>query len=728
MQRTHYDGTRCLTVYCLFMVYAISLAESFGYSASLESKQTFDKSVARILAAHCLKCHNGSEPKANLNLSGKESLFKGGESGPAVHPGNPEKSLLWSQLVKDEMPPKYALDPSDKEIIRKWIADGAEWGTDPINPFLYSSKQRAGYDWWSLQPLKGTQVPRVEDGEWPENEIDHFILSELDKHELDPSPRAHPRTLVRRLYIDLIGLPPPVEIINQYVNKPSKEAWEKIVDDLLASPHYGERWARHWMDVVRFGETDGYEYNRPRNHSWHFRDWLIRSFNDDLPYDTFSRMQLAGDVISGDSYDGAAAVGFLVAGAHNTILGVNPVMKLAGRHDEFEELAGTIGQTFLGLTINCARCHDHKFDPISMREYYSFIATLDGVYHGERKVNIPKKEATDEQTLYTVISRKPGIMKLYERGDVSQPTHEVKPGGIAALKIPNSDFYHPKVDSDGERRKRLANWITHNNNALFQRVAVNRIWHYHFGKGIVDSPSDFGFNGGRPTHPELLDWLASWFRDNGYSLKKLHKLILLSSTYQQESNQRSEGLRIDPDNRFLWRQNPRRVEAEVLRDSILAISGQLNPKLFGPGYFDVKIEQVAPAFYYTPIDPIGEEFNRRTLYRWNARGQRSALLDSFDCPDPSTKTPVRMVTTTPSQALSQWNDTFILRMSKKLSQRIKVESGESVESKVLRSWELVLGRFPNPREKEKAISFVQKHELELLCRVLFNSNEFIFVD
>ena len=718
--------------YLLF--HSLVVAEELPQTTPIESsKDYFDKTVAPILAAHCLKCHSGSEPKGNLDLSRNDSALKGGESGLVLVPGNPEESLLWKQLEDDEMPPKYPLPVKEKEVIKSWIAEGAKWGAEPINPFLYTSDQRAGYDWWSLQPIAKTKIPQIKHDSWSENEIDHFVLSKLKSHDLRPSPEANPRSLVRRLYIDLVGLPAPVDVINKFSGNPTNKAWEKLVDDLLASPHYGERWARHWMDVVRFGESDGYEYNRPRYHSWHYRDWLIRAFNDDMPFDSFSKMQLAGDIINSDSYDGAAAVGFLVAGAHNTILGVNPAMKLSGRHDEFEELAGTIGQTFLGLTINCARCHDHKFDPISMREYYGFIAALDGVHHGERKIYTSKNHSGNggsktEQTVYTVISRKPGVMKVYERGDVNLPSEEVKPGGIASLKNLNSDFYDSKADSDGERRKRLANWVTHKNNALFQRVAVNRIWHYHFGKGIVESPSDFGFNGGLPSHPELLDWLAAWFRDNGYSMKKLHKLILLSSTYKQDSKLRSEGEAIDPENRLLWRQNPRRVEAEVLRDSILEISGQLNSKLFGPSYLDVKIVQVAPAFYYSPIDPEGEEYNRRTLYRWNARGQRSALLDSFDCPDPSTKTPVRMVTTTPSQALSQWNDSFILRMSKKLEQKIKEETGGSVELQVTRSWELVLGRRPTSEEKERSVQFVINRGLSLLCRVLFNSNEFIFID
>ena len=964
-----------LTHALLLIVLLYSEGERLIGAESVPAAKAFDRKIAPILAAHCFECHRGTEPKGKLDLSRRVTAFRGGESGPAVVAGDLYESLLWEMIEADEMPPKHPLPEGDKKVIREWIADGAMWGSDPIDPFQYTSSRRAGYDWWSLQPLSKQLPPTVDDDRWSRNEIDRFILAKLRAKGLAPSPRADPRTLVRLVYIDLIGLPPPTELIDQFQQDPLPAAWEQIVDDLLASQHYGERWARHWLDVVRFGESDGYEYNAPRETSWYYRDWLIRALNDDMPYDQFTRMQLAGDVLKPNTLEGTAAVGFLVAGTHNTVLGASPTMKLVVRHEELEEIAGTVAQTFLGLTVNCARCHDHKFDPIAAREYYSFIAALNGVKHGEKNVriqtdrtiqrnqlvqhkeslqnrlieiiiartgltsttanqvrskaliaanekrktyrvslkvapsvwasaaqatverdgvmvNILRKDgsvlashsstpgawksgknannyqlrtfdytgdgtgqirvhlrpfplhtgrfggALDDlkivdvasgetlfeesfdqlrqrhapgsqahtgrpvyflgtsdrwehsgihsihavehasgnfalqlfsgqgevivegartpaekklrteidalerklsslpagtQSVYSVVPSRPGVTRVLLRGDVTSPTEEVAPGGIKAVKGVRATFDIDKASSDAERRRALADWISHRNNGLFHRVVVNRVWHYHFGQGIITSPSDFGFNGGRPSHPELLDWLATWFRENGYSLKKLHKLLVTSATYQQSSRSIPEGNRIDTGNRFLWRQNARRVEAEVLRDSILDIAGQLNRDPLGPGYRDVKIVKVAPAYYYTPVYPVGNNFNRRTIYRWNVRGQRSALLDTFDCPDPSTKTPKRMVTTTPSQALSQWNHAFVLRMSEKLAERVKRElkrtqTDNASEQQVNHAWRLVLGRLPTSDEKAKCIRLVQDHGLTVLCRVLFNSNEFVLID
>lgn len=826
----------------------------------------------------------------------------------------------------------------------------------------------ADNDWWSLQPLNRPEPPAIKNDSWGVNEIDRFIVAALRKNGLRPSPPADPRTLVRRIYVDLIGLPAPAAVIDRFAADPSPEAWTKLVNELLASKHYGERWARHWMDIARFGESEGYEHNHPRSNLWHYRDWLIRAFNSDMPYDEFATMQLAGDILQPETLEGAAATGFLVAGTHNTVLGVSETMQLASRHDELEEIAGTVGQTFLGMTINCARCHDHKFDPITEREYYQFIAALDGVKHGERKFpwqtessrlyqqiasrrdgvqqelvekiltrgGIPSKTAnivtlktpvaanvkaqsfrvsfslaptvwaapsqatsdrdgivveivrengsvlakkrtrpgawnSDESStsfqkvdmdyvgdgngdvrirlrpvplnsnrfggaiddlvivhvdsgesvfketfddfqrpnapgnqahtdrpvfygaisdrwehtgtntlhavehsdgnlalqifggtggvdaitaqtsserklqfglsaldkqialipslgVYTVVAEDPGVMHVYQSGDVFRPGEEVAAGGMAAIRNIDASWGLDKSAPDSERRVRLAEWITHRDNALFHRVAVNRFWHYHFGQGLVTSTSDFGFNGGRPSHPGLLDWLSVWFRENGYSIKELHRLIVTSATYQQASLTRADGERIDKDNRLLWRQNARRVEAEVLRDSILMVAGQLNLKQFGPGYRDVDVIEVPPAYYYIATNPIGVEFNRRTIYRWNVRGQRSALLDTFDCPDPSTKTPTRLVTTTPSQALSHWNDRFITRMSEYLANRIEFEAGFRAENQASHAWRLALGRSPTNSERESAAKLIRNHGLPLLCRVLFNSNEFILID
>ena len=933
----------------------LGLASLAGLRATAE-EPAFDRVVAPVLAGRCLDCHSGPKPKGKLDLSRKEQALK------QIVAGAPGRSRLWAVVEADEMPPKHPLPENEKAILRDWIAGGAAWGRDPIDPFRYSSKARAGYDWWSLQPLKAPAPPKTQGDNWSRNEIDRFIFAQLAEKGLRPSPLADPRTRVRRLYFDLLGLPAPVEMIERFAADASAGAWARLVDELLGSKHYGERWARHWMDVARFGESGGFEYNTPRENAWHYRDWLIRSFNNDLPYDQFVRMQVAGDILAPGTTEGMAAVGFLVAGVHNEVLGTNPKMRMAGRQDELAEIAGTVGQSFLGMTVHCARCHDHKFDPLSAKEYYQFIAALDGVRHGERTLghdeesrklrrqrneverelverviarhgkltttanilelrdtieanvegkayrvslrlaptawaaasqgtaehdgvvirvlrasdggqlaahyfesrewadgrnatvferkefaytgdgsgpvrlrlepfplnsgrfggavddleirqgdrqlfeerfddleqtaapgtqadtkgnvylsarssrwkssginaihavewaegnlalqlfgglpgavltaetpeekrieagikNMEKQSASPSKRIFTVLAQQPGPMHVYDRGDVSLQREAVPAGALRAVQGLAPDFGLPVGASDASRRRKLAEWIASPDNPLFHRVAVNRIWHHHFGQGLVLSPSDLGFNGGQPSHPGLLEWLAVRFREDGYSLKSLHRRILTSATWQQASRGGNKAAHeIDAGNRLLWRQSPRRVEAETFRDTVLAVSGALNPQMFGPGFRDVRMDEVRPTTYYTAIDPIGPEFNRRTLYAWQVRGERSALLETLDCPDPSVTTPVRHTTITPSQTLSQWNHPFILRMADHFAERVAKEAGKATDAQVRLAWRLALGRDPDPTERFDATALVRRHGLPALARTLFNSSELIWID
>ena len=326
------------------------------------------------------------------------------ENGPALVPGDLNASRLWTRIEADEMPPDNPLSDGDKALVREWIASGGAWTIDQLDPFQFTTDARAGYDWWALQPLTAYPVPSLYSAGWVRNDIDRFVHRRLREAEIEPSRQASPRALVRRLYFDLIGLPPHPSIVQEFENDPSDRAYEAIVDRLLASPGYGERWGRHWLDLARFGESDGFERNNPRENLWPYRDWVIKALNDDLPYDQFVRMQLAGDLVD-PGPDGVAATGFVVAGVHNTVVGSSQRMKRLARQDELEEMIGTIGQTFLGLTINCARCHDHKYDPIPTREYYQMIAAIDGVRHGEREVADETvaeelKEAKEEQLVY----------------------------------------------------------------------------------------------------------------------------------------------------------------------------------------------------------------------------------------------------------------------------------------------------------------------------------------
>ncbi|MAB59588.1 MAG: hypothetical protein CMO46_03475 [Verrucomicrobiales bacterium] len=879
----------------------------------------------------------------------------------------------------------------------------------------FGVENKASSDWWSLQPIKEISPPEVTHKNLVKNPIDSFIIKKLKENNLEPSKIADPRTQIRRLYFDLVGLPPSPEQIRNYENNPSDEAYNKIVNELLESKHYGERWGRHWLDIARFGESDGFERNNPRNNLWPFRDWVIESFNKDTPYDEFVRMQIAGDIIKPGT-EGTSAVAFLAAGLHNTVVGGSEFMKKTARQDELEEITGTVGQTFFGLTVNCARCHDHKYDPISQKEYYRLTSALRGVFHGERDVqdnrfveeintiekdinelneklgrldNVARKRATKEreekpknqkqsagplpvsrwefdknsndsigkmhgvlsggakiengalvlngknsfmmtsafendvhektleawvqlndlnqkgsgiigiqstngvvfdsivygertpqawmagsdtlkrsqkhdgekeklanekpihiaityskdgtitryregqvygetyktefqsfekrnsqiifgmrhgtktaptgylsgrilraqfydraldpsevaasagtesnfisnqeilavmtedeknkknklsskiislnENLNNLRSQKkskvysvransnPGVTYVLNRGHALQPTEKVSPGSVKAVIGPNAEFGIAADAPDADRRKKLADWITHPKNPLFKRVIANRLWHYHFGAGLIKTPNDLGFSGGHPSHPELLDWLALELEENQYSLKHLHKLMVNSRTYRQSSAPNSKNLISDSDNKYLWRKSPSRLEAESLRDAMLKVSGKLNLKMGGPGFRDVTFRSLNGTTYYTPFDKEDAELNRRTVYRFSPRGQRSAILDAFDCPDPSTTAPKRSVTTTPIQALALLNNAFVLRMSDGFSERLKKES-DSLNEQVKRAYELAYSRNPDDEELKLGVELSKKYGLNALGRVLFNSNEFVVIE
>ncbi len=570
---------------------------------------------------------------------------------------------------------------------------------------------------WAFEPLQPVLKPTGAG-----HPVDGFVRQRLAKAGLKPNAPATPRALVRRLHYNLIGLPPRPEVVQAFEQSPTEEAYLKLVDELLASPTYGERWARHWLDVARYGESNGFEYNEPRRNAWPYRDWVINAFNTDMPYDEFARMQLAGDVIKPGA-EGAAAVGFLVAGMHNTVLPANVVLKKQARADELGEMMGVVGQAFLGLTIQCARCHDHKVDPISTEEYYSFAAAFNGVHHGERQV-----KGANPPKLFTVKTGKPAVMRVHLRGNAGTLGDEVLPGAVSAVRGLSANLNLTSAAPDAERRRAMADWITHRDNPLFSRVMVNRVWHWHFGRGLVTTPSDFGASGTRPSNSELLDWLADYFRDNDYQLKLLHRLIVTSATWRQSARVNAVASQADRDNVLLWRFQPRRVEGEVLRDSLLFVTGALNPQSGGPGFEDVQEIHFNAGRYYQPIVREGPEFDRRTVYRFTPRGGRDSLLDGFDCPDPSTTTPVRTVTTTPLQALSLRNSPFVWRLAKRLAKRVQQEAGDDAAAQVERAWQHCLGRPPDADELKKGIALVEKHGLPTLARVLFNSGEFVVIE
>lgn len=697
----------------------------------------FDQQVAPILARHCAECHGGSERKGEFSLASQEGALAGGDTGPAIVPGKPDESPLWELIESDQMPQKRPpLSTAEKTLLRNWITAGAQWGTVEINPFLVSSDRRAGLDWWSLQPIAAPDFPAVQQTTWVRNAIDSFILAKLESVPLAPAPEADRRTLIRRLYFDLTGLPPDPSDVEHFIQDKHPDAYGHVVDELLASPHYGERWARHWMDVVRFGESQGYERNRVRENAWRYRDWLITAFNQDLPFDEFVRRQIAGDVLYPDDLSALIATGYHVCGTWDQVAHYegSAEMRRAHRFDEMEDLVATLSQAFLGLTVNCARCHDHKFDPILQRDYYRLSALLGGVNQLEKERQGITLKSSPEQiafsgTAHVIIPMSPQMTFVLARGDYRNPGELIIPAGLSGLRSLPADLGLKADSSDAERRTQLAKWLTSEHNPLAARVFVNRLWHHHFGLGIVDTPSDLGFSGGRPSHPALLDFLASRFILSGWKIKDLQRLIVMSATYRQASRVHNPAAeKVDADNRWLWRANPRRLEGEAVRDAALAVSGALNRRVGGPSYRDVKVDLGNNHTFTDPTNEFSTETTRRTIYRLWARSGNNPLLESLDCPDPSVMSPRRPHTITPVQALSMLNNAYAEQTAEHFARRVQSDAGADAALQIARCYQLAFGRPSTVREHEIALKFIQQFGLPQFCLVLLNSNEFVFVE
>jgi hypothetical protein len=731
-----------------------------------------DPAVSVLIARNCLECHNPSDKKGGLDLTRREKALAGGDSGKILLPGEPDKSPLVARIDAAEMPPegRTKLTEGERKLLREWVAAGAKWATDPIDPFLYTTDRRAGYNWWSLQPLTQPAVPSIQNPKSKiQNEIDAFVCHSLDAKGLAPSPQADRRTLIRRLYFDLVGLPPSPEEVEAFVADEDPRAYERLVDRLLDSPHFGERWARHWLDIARFGESQGFERNKFRESAWKYRDFVVEAFNSDLPYDEFIRWQIAGDVLAPDDPLAVIASGFLVVGpydltAHTT--GTADMQRFA-REEELEGLVATVSQTFLGLTVNCSRCHDHKFDPVTQKEYYQISATLGGTHQGdEREILNPEARAAVEKRIaalkseieglkspedaakhsrlesvvrllergkvHTTAPKQPDAWRVLARGDFRQPGETVSPRGIAAVSGAPADWQLAENAPEAERRKALAAWIAEAKNPLTPRVIVNRLWGYHFGDGLVRTPSDLGFQGGLPSHPELLDWLAHELvhpaEGQPWSLKRIHRLIVTSATYRQASRPRPEAMAVDAENRLLWRRTPQRLEAETFRDAVLAVSGDLDRRIGGPGFRDFKVSSAGNNETYTVFEAVGPDFNRRSLYRTAVRSGTNPLLDTLDCPDPSVATPRRSVTTTPLQALTLLNNVFSEHYAGRFAERLKREAPDDATAQVRRAYGLAFARQPDDAEIDFGKQFIDKHGLAQFCIVLFNSSEFLYVD
>ncbi|HEX5443974.1 MAG TPA: PSD1 and planctomycete cytochrome C domain-containing protein [Pirellulales bacterium] len=985
--------------------------------------QFFREHVAPLFEAHCVRCHQGDAPKGGLSLATAAAMARGGESGKVVEVGKPDESLL-VDYISGEQPemPKGSPRLSSEQVaaIRQWIADGALWPADlTLVEKPAGGKATANNDWWSLRPLAHVAPPQG-DSTWIRTPIDAFVFERLRQEGMTPSPDADHRTLLRRVKFDLHGLPPSPDEIEAFVKDNASDAYENLVDRLLASPHYGERWGRHWLDVVHFGETHGYDKDKPRPNAWPYRDWVIAALNDDMPYSRFIEAQLAGDVLFADDPQATVATGFVVAGPWDFVghveLREGTVDKDIARSNDRDDMVAGTASTFLSLTVHCARCHDHKFDPITQQDYYRMQAVFAGVDRADRpydadpqvaarrrrlaaekqalaerhrellaavaKVSTPEIAALDarlqtaerdlaslaiepaqaspslgyhsqimptpdavkwvqvdlgrslpleeivlapahvvygghpgpgfgfpprfkvelsgdpqfasaqvladetaadfphpgdtpyridaggrqgryvrvtatrlwrrtddwifaisellafsggrnvaagaavssldsieappgwasknlvdgfssrerlldssgvalaprqrltfeiarssaerrrlalaaldpaiRQSLETVErrtaevdaqlaalppqpmvfaaahafapqggftpARQPRPVHLLARGDVRSPKELMTPGGVACVPGPSAGFSIADLNNEGERRAALAHWLSNPSNALVRRSIVNRVWHYHFGQGLVDTPNDFGRMGSQPSHPELLDWLAGWFIAHGESLKQLHRLIVTSAVYRQSSANNLAYAKLDSGNRLLWRMNRQRLDAEAIHDAMLAATGLLDRRLGGPSvrqfYFK---DDHSPVYDYERYDVDAPGGRRRSIYRFLVRSVPDPFMECLDCADPSILTPKRNTTLTALQALALLNNPFAVRQSEHLAERAQGRAADLI-GQISAAWQLAIARPPSEAELRRLTSYAERFGLANACRVILNSNEFVFID
>ncbi len=797
-----------------------------------EEIRFFESRIRPLLVDNCLKCHGEKKPKNGLRLDSRAGMIAGGDQGPAVVPGQPEKSLLIKAVNYQEleMPPKKKLSAAQIADLTRWVQMGAPWpGADTGQPapkprtkeYQVTAEDRAH---WSFQPVQRPPVPAVKDRAWVANPVDAFILAKLEAKGLSPNPPAGRRELIRRVYYDLTGLPPTPEEVEAFVADPAPRAYEALVDRLLESPGYGEKWGRHWLDLVRFAETNSYERDNPKPHAWRYRDYVIRSFNDDKPYDQFIREQLAGDELPAAGPDGLIATGYYRLGIWDD----EPADREQARYDGLDDILATTGQVFLGLTVDCARCHDHKIDPFPQRDYYRLLAFFQNItpYRNggltdeaplmtdamsrqdyEQRLRELADQRRQNQAAITAIED--DFRFLYDQGPVSKedlarliqsdgarvlgkeryeqyrgllrerqmlktrkvpaamalrvaeasprapdtfillrgnphvPGDKVEPGFPQVLggRTPAIPAPAPGARTSGRRRV-LADWIASPDNPLTARVMVNRVWQYHFGRGIVRSPNNFGLlPGNEPTHPELLDWLAAEFVRGGWRLKPLHRLLLTSNAYRMSARGHAKALAADPANDLFWRFDMRRLSAEEVRDSILTASGTLNRKMYGPGVYPeipaaVMAGQSRPGYGWGKSPP--EEQARRSVYIHVKRSLLTPILESFDTAETDRTTPVRFVTTQPTQALHLLNGEFLNQQAALLAERLRREAGDDIGKQVRLALSLVLARPAGAAEVRRGVDLITALRtrdgatadvaLRYFCLMVLNLNEFIYLD
>jgi hypothetical protein len=669
------------------------------------------------------------------------ALLEGGDSGPAIVVGKAGESLLIKALRQQgelKMPPRQLLPKAKVDDVALWIQKGAKWPgsttsvAEKRKEVEVTDKDRAH---WSFRPVRRPAVPTVIQGEHT-NPIDQFIGVKLKEKGLTSSKPATARELIRRVTFDLTGLPPTAEEVDAFVKDSSTAAYERLVDRLLASPRYGERWGRHWLDVVRFAQSNGYERDGEKPNAWRYRDYVIDSFNADKPYDRFVKEQIAGDELEPVTDEGRIATAFFHLGVWDD----EPDDKKQAEMDNLDDMVSTTGEAFLGLTVGCARCHDHKFDPIPQDDYYSMLAFLRNI---KTTRNGSNELSSGSQVALQAGGRTLGVQ---EAGSVVAETHVLAAGQVARqgkrveprfprVLCANNDQAIPrtihKTPTTSGRRLALAEWMASKDNPLTARVMVNRLWHWHFGRGLVATPSDLGRNGALPTHPELLDFLASELMDGGWKLKRLHKLIVLSETYCQSSAYRADQAALDPGNELLWRQNLRRLEAEAIRDAVLATSGKLNLKMGERGIFpalprEVLETQSRPGDGWKTSSP--EEQGRRSVYIFIKRTLGVPLLETFDFASPDKSSATRTTTTIAPQALTLLNSAFLEEQATALAARVTQLSKGDHAQEIQLMYRLALQRTPTEKEQQIARSYLARANLAALGKLILNLNEFVYID
>ncbi len=777
----------------------------------------FERKVRPLLVEHCHSCHAGKKSKGGLLLDSRPAILKGGDSGPALVAGKPEESLL-IQAVKQthaevKMPPRNKLSDAQVSDLVRWVASGAPYPGTGEGGIAVAAAPGIdlvkGARHWAFAPLASTTAPKVNDQAWPRDPIDHFILARLEEASLTPAPPADKRTLLRRVTFDLIGLPPTHDEIAAFLADESPDAFAKVVDHLLASPRYGERWGRHWLDLARYADSNGSDENKVYANAWRYRDYVISAFNSDKPYDRFLHEQIAGDLLPGQatetsdpaaSYQRWTATGMLVLGPK--MLAEQDKEKLV--MDLVDEQLDVIGQSVLGLTLGCARCHDHKFDPISAEDYYA----LAGIFKSTKTManlafvsQVMQRELATPQQIAASKAHNKSVEELNKRiaaaeKDLKDKSKEAqgKEAREAALQSMREELKElkakplPTIDeamavTEGkpanvpvhirgshlnlaatavERREpsvlshlvkmepipkgqsgrlQLAHWITDTANPLPARVMVNRIWQHHFGQGLVKSSSNFGLRGDTPSHPQLLDHLATRFIQEKWSIKAMHRAILLSATYRMSTQHNERAAELDPDNQLLWRFNRTRLEAEPIRDALFAVAGNLDLKMGGT-LMATKHDEYVPDNFRNG----GEVFksNRRAIYLPVVRNALYPLFSTFDYGDAGVPIAQRTSTTVSHQALFMLNSELVMDQATILATKLKTEAIDE-QARLSRLYERLFTRLPTKIEQGKAMQFLdraaqmiqdeKKTPVETrdvawqrLCHALMASSEFVYVE